>query len=100
MATEKQIAANRRNSLKSTGPKTSRGKAASCQNSFRHGLRSTAGILPGESSKELAQILDQLQISLRPTTEHQHLLVEQMAHAEWRLRYWQRIETKLLAQAF
>ena len=42
MATEKQIAANRRNALKSTGPRTQEGKARSRGNALRHGL-SVAG---------------------------------------------------------
>ena len=38
MATEKQIAANRANARRSTGPKTVAGKMASSRNAFRHGL--------------------------------------------------------------
>jgi hypothetical protein len=38
MATEKQIAANRANAKRSTGPKTKRGRHASSRNAFRHGL--------------------------------------------------------------
>jgi hypothetical protein len=38
VATEKQIAANRANAQRSTGPKTARGKTASSRNAFRHGL--------------------------------------------------------------
>ena len=38
MATERQIAANRRNAAKSTGPRTSAGKRRIRRNSFRHGL--------------------------------------------------------------
>ena len=38
MASEKQIAANRRNALLSSGPKTQIGKRASSRNSLRHGL--------------------------------------------------------------
>ena len=38
MATEKQIAANRANAQKSTGPKTAAGKLKSSRNAYRHGL--------------------------------------------------------------
>jgi hypothetical protein len=38
MATEKQIAANRANAKRSTGPKSAAGKMASSRNAFRHGL--------------------------------------------------------------
>jgi hypothetical protein len=38
MATQRQIAANRRNACKSTGPKTSAGKQRAAGNSYSHGL--------------------------------------------------------------
>ena len=38
MASEKQIAANRANAKRSTGPKTLVGKMASSRNAYRHGL--------------------------------------------------------------
>jgi hypothetical protein len=38
MTTFRQIEANRRNSQKSTGPKTERGKQRASQNAVRHGL--------------------------------------------------------------
>jgi hypothetical protein len=43
MATERQIAANRANAQRSTGPKTAVGKMKSSRNAFRHGL---SGPLP------------------------------------------------------
>ncbi len=38
MATERQVAANRANSKKSTGPKSRGGKRRASQNAYRHGL--------------------------------------------------------------
>lgn len=42
MASERQIAANRRNAAKSTGPRSAGGKQRSRQNAVRHGLFSLA----------------------------------------------------------
>jgi len=41
LATEKQIAANRANAKRSTGPKTAAGKQKSSCNAYRHGLSGT-----------------------------------------------------------
>jgi hypothetical protein len=38
MATDRQIAANRANALRSTGPKTAAGLAKSSRNAYRHGF--------------------------------------------------------------
>jgi hypothetical protein len=38
MASERQIAANRKNAIKSTGPKTRAGKQRAAGNAYRHGL--------------------------------------------------------------
>jgi hypothetical protein len=55
MASEKQIAANRANAKKSTGPKTAGGKLKSSRNAFRHGL---CGPLPPDptTSAKVASI--------------------------------------------
>ena len=41
MATERQLAANRANAKRSTGPKTNAGRYASSRNAVRHGLASS-----------------------------------------------------------
>ncbi len=64
MSTEAQILANRRNALKSTGPRTSEGKAVASQNSIRHGLSAAQDVISSESQAEFdlhhAQIIDEL----------------------------------------
>ena len=58
MATERQIAANRRNALKSTGPKTSTGKRRASANSYRHGLSLQAD--DGQSSDEVEALAQRI----------------------------------------
>ena len=53
MASEKQIAANRRNATKSTGPRSSAGKKRASRNAYRHGLS-----LPVTASATLGQELE------------------------------------------
>ena len=55
MASEKQIEANRRNALNSTGPRTKGGKARSRMNARRHGLASAAPALMGTADVKLLQ---------------------------------------------
>jgi len=99
MATEKQIAANRRNALKSTGPRTPRGKAFTRLNRLYHGLRAAAGTPLGENPKELIQIRNQFMKCCQHQTAEQVHLLEQMATSRWLWRHWQRTETRVLAEA-
>jgi hypothetical protein len=51
MASEKQIAANRANAMRSTGPKTLAGKLKSSRNAYRHGLSGPLRLDPVTSAK-------------------------------------------------
>src|SRR3954452_7866755 len=51
MATERQIAANRKNALRSTGPKSLAGKIRSSGNAYRHGLSSPLQFDPSLSER-------------------------------------------------
>ncbi len=53
-ASAAQIAANRANSLLSTGPNTIAGKEASRRNSLKHGLTGAGVVIPGEDEHEVA----------------------------------------------
>lgn len=81
-----RIAANRANAKKSTGPKTSHGKAMSSWNSTRHGLLSNRlPLLYGRSKKQFKRLLRSLQDDLEPVGTLEEVLVEKIAQEYWRL---------------
>lgn len=86
MATEKQIAANRANAQKSTGPSTPEGKAKSSLNSLRHGLLARTVVLQGESEDRFNETFQAVLDEFNPATPTEYLLVENMAVAHWRKR--------------
>ena len=85
MATKAQIAANRKNAQKSTGPKTPEGRNAVRLNGLKHGLASDILVLPGESVSDFEHLLDSLEAEHQPATPTEVILVRQMAMASWRL---------------
>jgi hypothetical protein len=95
MATEAQIAANRRNAQKSTGPRTAEGKARSCLNHLIHGL-TAQGLLPGESPETLAAIQESLRDQFHPQGAAEEILVERMANSYFRLGRFTGVEAELL----
>jgi len=64
MATERQIAANRRNARKSTGPRSGAGKKRASRNAYRHGLT-----LSITSTAAFAKQLDKLAREIAGDTE-------------------------------
>jgi hypothetical protein len=102
--TQKQLAANRRNSLKSTGPKTATGKSCSSRNSLKHGVLAEAPVLQGvESQKSWEQHRDGLFESFAPVGYFEELLTAQLASLLWRLvrvaRYEARVGASTIATA-
>src|SRR4030095_10193890 len=93
MESAKKAQANRRNALKSTGPKTPEGKAAVRLNANKHGLRSQEVLLPREEEEEALKELDEnLRAELQPVGELENLLVDGIVAAHWRLRRLRRVE--------
>src|SRR5712672_2967031 len=98
MATIKQIEANRRNALQSTGPKTPEGKAAIRLNALRHGLRARTVVLPGEQPEEFQQLSDDLQAEWHPKSRTEQFYVEQMAVSQWKLNRMEMAERSVFQQ--
>lgn len=98
MTSQKQIESNRRNALRSTGPRTPEGKAASRSNALQHGLTAAAQVvIAGEDPGQYARLLESIRIEYAPSSEFAVHLVEQLAQQLWRLRRVPRFESALLA---
>jgi hypothetical protein len=82
---EKKLAANRRNSQKSTGPRTERGKAVSSMNGCVHGRRAKRAVLPGESQEEFDEDVELWVAALGAETEPERCLARLAVEAKWRL---------------
>jgi hypothetical protein len=84
MSTANQIAANQANAQLSTGPKTETGKAASSQNSWKHGLTfGSFRVLNTESQMQYQDFLQDLEAEYNPATPTEGILVERMAQHHW-----------------
>ena len=94
MASERQIRANRRNALKSTGPRTKAGKAASARNALRHGLTAHQVVIEGEDPALFDALRDRFRREFRPVGP---FLVERLAGLAWRLRRVPLFEAALLS---
>ena len=97
MTSDKQARANQRNARKSTGPKTTEGKAAVRLNAVKHGLLSREVLLPGEDEAALKELSERLQDELQPAGVLEDILVEEIITAVWRLRRLRRVEAGIFA---
>ncbi|MDE2229235.1 MAG: hypothetical protein KGL11_09375 [Alphaproteobacteria bacterium] len=99
MTTQTQIAANRRNAGKSTGPRTAAGKAAVARNALRHGLTAEHVVLFDEAGDDFAAFHAELRATYRPGDAVEEELVERIVVCAWRLRRAARVEAALLKRA-
>ena len=99
-ATDKQIAANRKNATKSTGPTTESGKAIAARNSIKHGLLAKEIVISAceglESHEQFDTLLNDLHNQFSPQGTLEEMLVEKIAVAYWRLRRAHRFEVGLI----
>lgn len=100
----KRLVANRKNALKSTGPKTKSGKAASSRNAVKHGVLAATPVLPGiENREDWEKHRDGLLESLAPVGYLEEMLTIRLAVLAWRLwrvvRYEAEVSTAAVARA-
>ena len=86
----RKLAANRRNALESTGPRTPEGRTKVRWNALRHGLLAQEAVIPSgpgqEDDSELEHLLKALRDDLQPSGALEEILVEKIAVCYWRLR--------------
>jgi hypothetical protein len=100
MTAERQIAANRANAQKSTGPRTAEGKAISSRNATRHGLYSSAPVIPRLESVTAWDYHRVTTVSsLGPVNAIEEALAERVALLLWRLGRVTRYEQAVASRA-
>lgn len=96
MTSLKQIEANRRNALRSTGPRSEDGKQRASQNAVRHGLTAETVIEPLEDAEDYKAFEQAVAADYDAETAVERELVLRLASLLWRLRRTTSIETGLM----
>ncbi len=98
--TQAQIEASRSNGARGRGPATPAGKAASCQNAAKHGLRAQGfALLPDEDAGAFEGLRQRLVEEHDPRGAVEEALVEGLALALWRTRRVEALEVEALTSA-
>ena len=95
--TPAQSEASRLNALHSTGPVTEAGKAASCRNAVRHGLRGATIEVSPEERDFIVEATASLERRWQPVDATEHNLVQALALMELKLVRLDTIEMQVLA---
>ena len=99
MATEAQIAANRRNAQSSTGPRTVEGKARVSRNAALFGIYSTGDVVRPEEEPIYHLFCEGFQRDLAPEGAMETTLAAEIVHAAWRLRRCTEAESAIEIQS-
>jgi hypothetical protein len=98
MTSDQQIEANRKNALKSCGPKTQLGKETVRLNALKHGCRAqTIEVLPKEKSAEFTRHVDAWLDEFAPATPSERYFIRHAATLAWKLDRADRFEEAMLA---
>ncbi|MDR4509590.1 MAG: hypothetical protein MRJ65_15410 [Candidatus Brocadiaceae bacterium] len=95
MATQRQILANRKNALRSTGPKNT---SITRFNGLKYGLRANSEIIPDEDPEQLQALKDGVKVDLSPDGELEGEIAKQIAGQLWLLRRAQAAESAIIVR--
>jgi hypothetical protein len=97
MVSEKQLAANRENARKSTGPKSEETKKIVSQNALRHGLTGQVTRMPDEDRTAHDNFCAAIVADLAPEGALETQLAQAIAEDNWRMNRGRAVETNLFA---
>ena len=96
MATEAQIIANRRNAQKSTGPRSTKGKAIASKNSLKHGILAKKTVISSENQQEFNLFRDRILEELSPQSPMESVLVQRVVDLSWQLKRIKKIQKQTI----
>jgi hypothetical protein len=94
---DKQLAANRANAKKSTGPRTPKGKAICEMNGFQHGFTGLAVVMTNEDREAMNAFVKPYIQRLNPIGEIELQLAQTIAHDNFRLNRLKAVEENMFA---
>ena len=92
-----KLEANRKNALKSTGPKTPRGKSHSRNNAVKHGIYSKELLVSEADKPEFEEMRVGLKAQLKPRTDLQWIAFDNVVVCAWRVKLASRLEQRQFA---
>ena len=95
MTTTKQLLANKKNALKSTGPRSAAGMSIASKNAIKHGLRAQQIVIEGESHEEFDDFRRVLLDDLSPIGQLEVMLADRIIGSFWKLKRSGRMENEL-----
>ena len=95
MTSQTQVSANRRNAGKSTGPRTTQGKAVVAQNAIKHGLLARRNLITGEDPQEFDLLRQEILGELTPLGRMETVLAERVVSLTWRIQRAERLQNEV-----
>ena len=95
MPSQKQIDANRRNSQKSTGPRTTAGKSITSTNAYKHGVFAESPTIIGENTINFATLKQSFLDRFQPLGADEEVLVATITRNAWLLERFSNVEVQV-----
>ena len=89
-----QIEANRRNSRKSTGPRSVEGKAVSRMNALKSGIDARSNFIRGEDPSDLLGLTNSYYKECQPASVQEQFYVDILIRNDWQLRRMERVDAQ------